>query len=113
MTRTMIRRLAARLTIVLVTVTCSAAAQRPAASPVGRASAADAVLERGEKQFKAADYAGALATFSADGTPADPRILRYVALCEDRLGNYEKAVRAYERFVAAAPASMRTETKDA
>jgi hypothetical protein len=82
----------------------------PAAPAAPAAAKPDpkALFASGEKKFKAADYAGALADFEAsNAAKASPEGDRYIGQCHDNLGHFGPAVVAYERFLAAAPATMK------
>lgn len=67
----------------------------------------------GEKEFKAGDYAKALADFqAADAIKSTPQSQRYIGLCQDNLGHYADAVASYEKFLAAVPAKMKKEGEE-
>ena len=90
--------------------TAPAAGTQPAAKPAAPAKPADpkALMATGEKKFKAADYAGALADFEAANTAkASPEADRFIGLSHDNLGHFAEAVVAYERFLANVPAKMK------
>lgn len=91
-------------------------AAAPAAKPAAPAKPADpkAAFASGEKKFKAADYAGALADFEvANAAKASPEGDRYIGLSHDNLGHFPEAVVAYERFLANVPAKMKAEGDEA
>jgi len=91
-------------------------AAQPAAKPAAPAKPADAkaLAASGEKKFKAGDFAGALADFEASETAkAAPETERFIGLCQDNLGHYPEAVIAYEKFLAAVPASMKQQGDEA
>ena len=93
-----------------------AAGTAPAAKPAAPAKPADpkALAASGEKKFKAGDYAGALADFEASETAkAAPETERFIGLAQDNLGHYPEAVVAYEKFLAAVPASMKAQGDEA
>ncbi len=61
----------------------------------------------GEAKFKAGDFAAALVEFqAADAIEPTARLARYIAICHDNLNQYQDAVAAYERFLAAVPPNM-------
>ena len=75
---------------------------------------AKALAASGEKKFKAGDFAGALADFEASETAkAAPETERFIGLSQDNLGHYPEAVIAYEKFLAAVPASMKQQGDEA
>jgi hypothetical protein len=100
------------------------AAAKPAAPAAGTAKPATtaapakpadakALLASGEKKFKAADYAGALADFEAAHTAkASPEADRYIGLSHDNLGHFAEAVVAYERFLGNVPAAMKQQGEE-
>ncbi|WP_394837440.1 PEGA domain-containing protein [Pendulispora rubella] len=65
-------------------------------------------FQTGEAKFKEGDYATSLAAFQAsDAIKPTPQNARYIALSQDKLGQYPEAVAAYERFIAEVPANMK------
>ncbi len=96
-------------------MTASAQAKPPATTAAGKApptgvAGARQLYGSGEAKFKAGDYAGALSDFqAADAIKAAPQAARYIALCQDKLGNYAEAVQSYQRFLADVPAKMQAE----
>jgi PEGA domain len=91
------------------------AGTQPTAKPTAPAKPADpkALLASGEKKFKAADYAGALADFEASNTAkASPEADRFIGQSHDNLGHFAEAVTAYERFLANVPASMKAQGEE-
>lgn len=93
------------------------AAAKPTAPAAGTAAAkpadAKALMASGEKKFKAADYAGALADFeAANAAKASPEADRYIGLSHDNLGHFADAVTAYERFLANVPAKMKEQGEE-
>jgi hypothetical protein len=83
---------------------------KPAAAKPGDAKA---LFAAGEKKFKAADYAGALADFEAsNAAKAAPETDRYVGQSLDNLGRFQEAVAAYERFLANVPAKMKDQGEE-
>ena len=75
-------------------------AAKPATPPAGAPKPADvnALMASGQKKFKAADYAGALADLGAANTAkASPEAERLIGLSHDNLGHFAEAVVAYER----------------
>ena len=87
----------------------------PAAKPTAPAKPADAtaLMASGQKKFKAADYAGALADFEAANTAkSSPESDRFIGLSHDNLGHFAEAVTAYERFLANVPAKMKAEGEE-
>ncbi|AKV02773.1 Fe-S oxidoreductase [Labilithrix luteola] len=90
--------------------TAPAAGTAPAAKPAD----AKALFASGEKKFKAADYAGALADFEAsNAAKAAPETQRYIALSQDNLQHYSEAVAAFEKFIADAPAKSKDQVEEA
>ena len=92
-----------------------AAGAQPAAKPAAPAKPADAkaLAASGEKKFKAGDFAGALSDFEASDTAkAAPETERFIGLSQDNLGHYPEAVVAYEKFLAAVPASMKQQGEE-
>jgi hypothetical protein len=90
---------------------------KPAAPATAAAPAkpvdAKAAMASGEKKFKAADYAGALADFEAANTAkASPEADRFIGLSHDNLGHFAEAVVAYERFLANVPANMKQQGEE-
>lgn len=86
------------------------------AAPAAPAKPADpnALLQSGEKKFKANDYAGALADYEASNTAkASPKADIGIARSHDKLGHFAEAVVAYDRLVAAAPKDMKAEVDEA
>jgi PEGA domain len=93
----------------LSSISIGASAAPPKAAPVAdaRPKTTAELLKSGEAKYGAADYAGALADFeAADARQATPESARFIGLCEDKLGHFHPAVRAYERFLAAPPAKL-------
>lgn len=116
--------LAALLATSLTLVAVPAAAQstdkpaptQPAAKPATPAKPADAKASfaAGEKKFKANDFQGALADFEASETAkAEPATELYIAKTQDNLQAYPEALAAYEKFIAANPASMKSDVEAA
>ena len=65
------------------------------------------LFKAGEAKYKASDYAGALADFTAaDAAAPSVESARYIGLCEDKLGHYRAAAPAYNRFLAHPPAKL-------
>ncbi len=104
----------------LVGAACLALQVPAHAAPKGGAAPAPAASDKpasprelyksGETKFKAGDYAGALADFSAvDGIKATPQSAHFIGLCQDKLGHYQEAVTAYERFLGDVPPKMAKE----
>jgi hypothetical protein len=99
--------------------TAPAAGAQPATKPSAPAAPAKpadakALAASGEKKFKAGDFAGALADFEASDTAkAAPETERFIGLSQDNLGHYPEAVVAYEKFLAAVPASMKQQGDEA
>ena len=94
----------------------AAPAAKPGTTTAAPAKPADAkaLAAAGEKKFKAGDYAGALADFEASETAkAAPETERFIGLAQDNLGHYPEAVAAYEKFLAAVPASMKQQGDEA
>jgi hypothetical protein len=61
----------------------------------------------GDKKFKAGDYAGALADFTAaNDIKSTPQAERYIGLCEDALGHSRKAAEWFEKFLAHVPEKL-------
>ena len=61
----------------------------------------------GKVKYGAEDYASALTEFqAADALVPTSELAMYIGLCLDRLGRSADAVPAYERFLAAPPATM-------
>ena len=90
--------------------TTPGAAAKPAAA---KPADAKALAASGEKKFKAADYAGALADFeAANAAKASPENDRNIGLAHDNLGHYPEAVTAYERFLANVPANMKAQGEE-
>jgi hypothetical protein len=90
-----------------------AATPAAGAKPAQGAPAARQLYGSGETKFKAGDYAGALVDFqAADSIKAAPQAARYIGLCQDKLGHYQDAVTAYERFLANVPAKMTKEADE-
>jgi hypothetical protein len=76
-------------------------AGEPMKAPAAKPADSKALFTSGEKKFKAADYAGALADFEAANTAkSDAATLRYIALAHDNLNHAKEAVAAYEKFIA-------------
>jgi hypothetical protein len=91
-----------------------AAKPAPAATPAPKTPSADRSASdlntakkdyaEGEKKFKAGDFAGALADFTAaNEIKSTPHAERYLGLCEDNLGHYQAATDWYEKFLAHVP----------
>lgn len=97
----------------------SAHAQAPAAKPVAPAAkaapAADTkkLVDSASKKFKANDFKGALADYeAAEAQKSSPENVRQIAICYDKLGELSSAVANYEKFIAAAPASMKAQSEE-
>jgi hypothetical protein len=62
----------------------------------------------GDKKFKAGDFSGALTEFTAaNEIKATAQVERYLGLCEDSLGHYQKAIDWYDKFLAHVPDKMK------
>ncbi|WP_394847954.1 PEGA domain-containing protein [Pendulispora brunnea] len=88
----------------------AAGATAPGGAAAAKPNLAEAKkqYQTGEAKFKEGDYATALAAFQAsDAIKASPQNARYIALSQDKLGQYPEAVAAYERFLAEVPANMK------
>jgi hypothetical protein len=105
------------VTLALALVAVPGAAQSTG-SATGKPALVDAAGARqlyksGETKFKAQDYTGALADFQAvDAVKSTSQSARYIGLCQDKLGHYEEAVQAYERFLADAPVKLEKESDE-
>ena len=107
----------------LCLVQSAAYAQAPpagAAAPASGAAAKPNLAEAkkqyaaGEASFKSGDYASALTSFqSADSIKPTPQNARYIALSQDKLGQYSEAVAAYERFLSEVPPNLKKEGDEA
>jgi hypothetical protein len=83
-------------------------------SQTARKGASDAAIREryraGETKLEALDYAGALIEFqAADALKPAPQAARYIGLCQDKLGLYQEAIVAYERFLASVPPKLARE----
>jgi hypothetical protein len=86
-----------------------ALAQPVAPAPKGASSPRE-LYKSGEAKFKAGDYAGALVDFQAvDSLKPTPQAARYIGLSQDKLGHYQEAVAAYERFLGNVPPKLTKE----
>jgi len=92
----------------------AAAPAAGAAAPKPNLAEARKQYQTGEAKFKAGDYAAALSAFQAsDAIKATPQNARYIALSEDKLGQYPDAAAAYERFLAEVPPNLKKEGDEA
>ncbi|WP_394822335.1 PEGA domain-containing protein [Pendulispora albinea] len=83
-------------------------------SPAAVAAEAKKNFQAGETKFKAGDFAGALSAFqTSDSLKPTPQGAHYIALSQDKLGQYPEAVAAYERFLSEVPANMKKEGEEA
>jgi hypothetical protein len=79
----------------------------PAPSATAAKPKAAELFKSGEAKYKAADYAGALADFTAaDAQVPSVEAARYIGLSEDKLGHFRAAAAAYNRFLAHPPAKL-------
>jgi hypothetical protein len=104
------RALCGLLTVTaLSTVSLGALAAPPKPAPANdeRPKAVTELFKDGERRYDAGDYADALSDFEAvDGREASAETARFIGLCQDKLGHFHPAVRAYERFLAEPPAKL-------
>jgi hypothetical protein len=84
-----------------------AAPPKPAPAAEARPKAVAELLKDGVRKYDAGNYADALSDFEAvDGREASAETARFIGLCQDKLGHFHPAVRAYERFLSAPPAKL-------
>jgi PEGA domain len=85
------------------------AAAASADKPLDKKQLADAKKHYGDgvTKYTAGDFAGALVDFqAADGVKQTPQTARYIGLCLDKLGRFDEALTAYNRFLGDVPAKM-------
>lgn len=85
----------------------AAAPPKPAPAAEAKPKSPAELRKSGESKYATGDYAGALADFEqADARQATPEAARFIGLCEDKLGHFAAAVKAYQRFLAAPPPKL-------